>query len=510
MTLNAALARDSLIELPAFDTVAAPTTGVDHARQRRICVAPGDGVGPEIMEATLAVLQAARVPLEFETVRMGLQCWSPQQTSGVPPESWDAIRRTGVLLKGPMATPQGSGMKSLNVTLRKSLGLFANVRPVRAYTPFVRSKHPLTNLVVIRENEEDLYAGIEHRQTQDVVQCLKLVSRPGCERIIRYAFEFVMTRHRKRLTCMTKDNIMKLTDGMFHEVFLEVAAEYPEVEADHMIVDIGMARVANEPEAFDVIVTPNLYGDIVSDIAAEITGSIGLAPSANIGETISVFEAVHGSAPDLAGTNTANPSGLLLSAVKLLAHLGHGEHAERIHNAWLRTIEDGVHTPDIFHLATSEQRVGTRQFARAVIERLGEEASELGRVHYPRRKLHITPTRPRPTADQVLVGVDVFVQSNFGPQVLAAKLQAAHSDFFNLTMISNRGVQVWPERVPETYCTDHWRCRFLRPEGDAAPLTNAMVVALLAALDNAGVRFVKTEQLYEFDGQPGYSLGQGQ
>ncbi|MEM9620548.1 MAG: NADP-dependent isocitrate dehydrogenase [Pseudomonadota bacterium] len=493
----------------------------ENAADQTISVAAGDGIGPEITAATLQVLDAAHVPLRFQPIEMGLQCWQQGLTSGVPGASWDAIRDSGVLLKGPMTTPQGSGMKSLNVTLRKSLGLFANVRPVRAYVPYVPSHHPDVDLVIIRENEEDLYAGIEHRQTQDVVQCLKLVSRPGCERIIRYAFEYVMTRQRKRLTCMTKDNIMKLTDGLFHEVFDDVAREYPDVEADHMIVDIGMARVANEPESFDVIVTPNLYGDIVSDIAAEVTGSVGLAPSANIGETISVFEAIHGSAPDIAGENIANPSGLLLSAVKMLAHLGQGDKAELIHDAWLRTIEDGIHTQDIYSPHHSKACVGTEAFANAVIRRLGSQAQELGRAYYPRRRLAVTPRATATEHKRELVGVDVFVQSRTAAETLAGRLQVVDSPLA-LHMITNRGVQVWPQGAPETYCTDHWRCRFKLAENKmpnatsasarpaAGVLSNREIFALLTQLDEAGVDIVKTEHLYNFDGQPGYSLGQGQ
>ncbi len=482
----------------------------EAGQRKQVTVAIGDGVGPEITAATLKVLEAAEVPLTFNTVDMGLQCWRQGLSSGVPAESIAAIRDSGVLLKGPMTTPQGSGMKSLNVTLRKSLGLYANVRPVRAYVPYVDSHHPEANLVIIRENEEDLYAGIEHRQTQDVVQCLKLVSRPGCERIIRYAFEFVMTRKRKRLTCMTKDNIMKLTDGLFHEVFNEVAQEYPAVETEHMIVDIGMARVANEPEAFDVIVTPNLYGDIVSDIAAEVTGSVGLAPSANIGETISVFEAIHGSAPDIAGQNIANPSGLLLSSVKMLAHLGLGEQAELIHNAWLRTIEDGMHTRDIYRRSRSRTCVGTDGFADAVIRRLGQQAVTLGKAHYPRRLLQTTPRPPQREQQRELVGVDIFLNSRDTALDLANQIQAAQTAPLELSMITNRGVQVWPAGAPETFCTDHWRCRFTMPQDAESSLNNRDIFHLAMRIDEAGLDVIKTEHLYEFDGKPGFSMGQGQ
>ncbi len=473
-----------------------------------VCVAEGDGIGPEITSATLDVLTAAGAPLKFNPVRMGVSCFREDLTSGIPPATWDAIRNTGVLLKGPMTTPQGSGMKSLNVTLRKTLGLYANVRPVRAYAPFIQSNFPTADLVIVRENEEDLYAGIEHRQTEDVVQCLKLVSRPGCERIIRYAFEYVRTRGRKKLTCMTKDNIMKLTDGLFHQVFDEIASEYPTIEAEHMIIDIGMARVAARPQEFDVIVTPNLYGDILSDVAAEITGSVGIAPSANIGSSVSVFEAIHGSAPDIAGKDIANPSALLLSAAKMLAHLGYGQTAELVHNAWLCVIERGLHTADIYTPGTSKQCLGTKAFTREVINRLGQVPQTLKPATYPDEKLEIRTSQPTGSVIKKLKGVDVFVQSRAEPASLGDLMARFGAPHFDLSMITNRGVQVWPNGMPETSCTDHWRCRFTAASGVQA--SNALVVELLSRLARAGVDFVKTEHLYDFDGQRGYSLGQGQ
>ncbi|MDX1314552.1 MAG: NADP-dependent isocitrate dehydrogenase, partial [Eudoraea sp.] len=292
------------------------------------------------MDATLSILDAAGAALQYDEIEIGEQVYLAGNTAGISPESWDSIRRNKVFLKAPITTPQGGGYKSLNVTTRKTLGLYANVRPCKSLHPYVDTKHPNMDVVIIRENEEDLYAGIEHQQTDEVVQCLKLISRPGCEKIIRYAFEFARQYGRKKVTCFTKDNIMKQTDGLFHEVFNEVAAEYTDIENEHWIIDIGAAKMADTPEAFDVIVMPNLYGDIMSDVAAQITGSVGLAGSANIGEECAMFEAIHGSAPRRAGQNMANPSGLLHGAIMMLNHLGQNEVAEKIHNAWLRTIED--------------------------------------------------------------------------------------------------------------------------------------------------------------------------
>src|SRR5256714_708794 len=347
-----------------------------------ITVANGDGIGPEIMAATLRILEAAEAPLDLETIDIGEKVYLAGNSSGIEPSSWDSLRRTQVFLKAPITTPQGGGYKSLNVTVRKVLGLYANVRPCVAYDPFIETKHPSMDVVVVRENEEDLYAGIEHRQTNQVVQCLKLISRPGSEKIVRYAFEYARRNNRKKVTCFTKDNIMKLTDGLFHKVFDEIAIEYPDIENEHWIVDIGAAKLADTPEVFDVIVMPNLYGDVLSDVAAQIAGSVGLAGSANIGEHVSMFEAIHGSAPRRAGQNLANPSGLLLGAVMMLVHIGQPAIAERVHNAWLRTIEDGVHTYDIYDEGVSKQKVGTKEFGQAVVQRLGKKPHTLKAVAY--------------------------------------------------------------------------------------------------------------------------------
>src|SRR6186997_776365 len=305
-----------------------------------ITVANGDGIGPEIMAATLRILEAAEAPLAIETIDIGEKVYLSGNTSGIDPSAWDSLRNTKVFLKAPITTPQGGGYKSLNVTVRKTLGLYANVRPCVSYHPFVKTKHPNMDVVIVRENEEDLYAGIEHRQTAQVVQCLKLISRPGSEKIVRYAFEYARRHNRKKVTCFTKDNIMKITDGLFHRVFDEIAAEYSDIENEHWIVDIGAAKLADTPEAFDVIVMPNLYGDVLSDVAAQIAGSVGLAGSSNIGDRCAMFEAIHGSAPRRAGQNLANPSGLLHGALLMLVHIGQNDVAERINNAWRRTMED--------------------------------------------------------------------------------------------------------------------------------------------------------------------------
>lgn len=481
-----------------------------------ITVAKGDGIGPEIMEATLRVLEAAGARIAPEFIEIGEQQYLAGHSSGIASESWDSLRRTKVFLKAPITTPQGGGFKSLNVTIRKTLGLYANVRPCVSYAPYVKTLHPKMNLVIIRENEEDLYAGIEHRQTDQVYQCLKVITRPGCEKIIRYAFEYARANGRRKVTCMTKDNIMKMTDGLFHKVFDEIAPEYPEIQTDHMIIDIGTARLATRPETFDVIVTLNLYGDIISDVAAELTGSVGLAPSANIGEHVSMFEAIHGSAPDIAGKGIANPSGLLLAAVMMLVHIGQTEVAERIHNAWLSAIEDGIHTAELHSQASVGRPFGSMDFADAVIDRLGNLPQKLTPVSYGSPvEVKVSTASDAPAshapamAEKTLMGIDVFVHAaQTLPDDLAQQLKVCAPTDLELQVITNRGVKVWPGGFPETFCSDHWRCRFMSASG--APLPHATLVALLSALATHGVDFIKTENLCHFDGQRGYSLAQGQ
>lgn len=476
----------------------------------KITVAKGDGIGPEIMDATLSILKAAGAQIEIEEIEVGEKVYLAGNTAGIAKESWDVIRRNKVFLKAPITTPQGGGYKSLNVTTRKFLGLYSNVRPCVSLAPFVTTKHPVMDVVIVRENEEDLYAGIEHQQTDEVVQCLKLISRPGCEKIVRYAFEYAKMYGRKKVTCFTKDNIMKQTDGLFHQVFDEIAKEYPEIENEHWIIDIGAAKMADTPEAFDVIVMPNLYGDVLSDVAAQIAGSVGLAGSANIGETCAMFEAIHGSAPRRAGQNMANPSGLLQGAIMMLNHIGQTEVAEKIQNAWLKTIEDGVHTYDIYREGTSTQKVGTKEFAEAVVANLGHKPSTLKPVTYAKgTTLNLPKYKRKPAANKELQGVDLFVHwPGSNPDELAGKLQAIDTDGVKLSMITNRGIKVWPEGFEETFCTDHWRCRYKPTEGST--ITKSDIIGLLAASLEAGIDVVKTENLYAFDGKPAFSLGQGQ
>ncbi len=485
----------------------------------KVTVANGDGIGPEIMAAVINILENAGANIEYEFIDIGEKVYKEGFTSGIRPEAWDSIRQNGVFLKAPITTPQGGGYKSLNVTIRKALGLFANVRPSKAMAPFIKTHYPNLDVVIVRENEEDLYAGIEYRQTNDVVQGLKLISYPGSDRIIRYAFEYCRSNGRKKLTCMAKDNIMKITDGLFTSLFKEIGKEFPDIDQDIKIIDIGAALLAERPEVFDVVVTQNLYGDIISDIVAQVSGSVGLGGSANIGPTVSMFEAIHGSAPDIAGRNLANPSGLLNGAIMMLVHIGQHKIAEKIMNAWLKTIEEGIHTGDIFVEGKSKQRVGTQEFASAIIERLGQKPEHFATVEYAEggKPIVIAEYISKP-AVKTLMGVDVFVDwKGKDPDELASKLIQTASGILKLKIITNRGAKVYPGNMEETFCSDHWRCRFVAQDANVdyetlhyRPVSYTSVMALMSILHDRGIDIIKTENLYYFDGERGFTLGQGE
>ncbi len=478
-----------------------------------ITVAYGDGIGPEIMQATLDIIQAAGARIDIEVIEIGEKVYAKGNSAGISSESWDSLLRTKIFLKAPITTPQGGGFKSLNVTTRKTLGLYANVRPCISYNPFIQTKYDTMDVVIVRENEEDLYAGIEHRQTDQVMQCLKLITKPGSEKIIRYAFEYARANGRKKVACFVKDNIMKLTDGLFHEIFDTVGNEYPDIEKESWIVDIGAAKLATAPEMFDVIVMENLYGDILSDVTAQMTGSVGLAGSANIGDNYAMFEAIHGSAPKRAGQNSANPSGLLLGAVMMLTHINQPDIAAKVHNAWLRTIEDGVHTYDVYKEGFSTEKVGTKEFAQAVIARLGQKPSKLKEAQYKKFEMKPNPEydyRIAKRAKKELMGVDIFLHWFEGSaKDLGEKLKNEAIEGMKLIMISNRGTKVWPGGLEQTFCVDHWRCRF-QSTTEGKPITHEMIIAQLGKLKEEGYDFIKIENLCTFDGVPGYSLAQGQ
>ena len=499
-----------------------------------ITVAYGDGIGPEITEATIKILKQAEAPIRIESIEVGEKLYQKGYTSGISESTWESISRTKVLLKGPITTPQGGGYKSLNVTIRKSLGLYANIRPVASYYPFVKTKHPVMDMVIVRENEEDLYAGIEYRHTANMYKSLKLISSTGSEKIIRYAFDFALKNNRKKISCISKDNIMKFTDGIFHKIFDKVAEEYKKdygnLITDHYIVDIGAAKIANSPEDFDVIVTSNLYGDIISDIASECSGSVGLSGSGNIGNNYAMFEAIHGSAPTMAGKNSANPSGLINAAVMMLVHLGLNEHAEKIENALKKTIEDGVHTKDIYDDDKSSKKASTSEFADAVIKRLGSKPEILKPAKYVYSDKDVEAQSNNKSSDSVviidipiaekrLVGMDIFIdlKTSDVDEVLAEIIKITEKNTENnleLYTISTKGLKLWPYYKKINVLSDHWCLRFkLKNDiknNNGDNLQKSIFVDLLKDFSENGIDFVSTECLYEFDGNEGFSLSQNE
>ena len=483
---------------------------------KKIVVAYGDGIGPEIMEATLHVLKEAKARISIDVIEIGKIMYERGYSSGIPENAWGSIHTNKILLKAPITTPQGGGYKSLNVTMRKSLGLFANVRPCRCFHPFIESAHPDMNLAIIRENEEDIYAGIEYRQTRNMYESLKLISQTGSEKIIRYAFEYARKNNRRKVTCMSKDNIMKFSDGVFHKAFDEIAKEYPDIQNDHYIIDIGTARLASKPGKFDVIVTGNLYGDIISDVVAEISGSVGLAGSGNIGTEYAMFEAIHGSAPDIAGKNIANPSGLISAAIMMLTHLGQGDVASNIQNAWLKTIEDGMHTVDIYKDGKSKKKLGTAEFALEVINRLGQVPSHFEKANYPiveEQKTTIKPIVIDTTSPKELVGIDVFIDfySENGAAPIAEIVEKIDTGALGLKTISSMGLKLWPLDAGSNGKTvsDHWCLRFV-PKAAEKKTTHQELNFVLDALAKAGIDFIKTENLYVYGDKLGFSLAQGE
>ncbi len=476
---------------------------------RRVTLIPGDGIGPEVVAAAARVIAAAGAPIEWDSVRAGREVFAEGNATGVSAGAIESLKRTGVCLKGPLETPIGHGGKSANVTLRKLFETYGNTRPVRELpgivTPFSGRG---IDFVVVRENVEDLYAGIEHMQTATVAQCLKLVSEKGCEKISRLAFEVALAEGRRSVTCVTKANIMKLTEGLLKRTFERVASDYPDIEPRYMLVDNCAHQLVRQPEAFDVLVTTNMNGDILSDLASGLVGGLGVAPGANIGQDLAMFEAVHGTAPDIAGRDLANPTAMLLSAVMMLRHLRLFEAADRVEGAVLLTLERGPRTGDI---AGKGERAGTRGFTDAVIGNLGKAPS----VWKPRayRPLHLPEVAMGPDTSPAErmrpVGADVFVDSSLSPTALGEDIAALVAGLpIKLKMISNRGTVVYPLTGTPTDCVDHWRCRFV-PREAGATFTDDMLIETLRRLAPTH-RFMHIEKLCDVDGQRGYALAQGE
>ncbi len=472
-----------------------------------ITVAYGDGIGPEIMEAVLSILRGAEAKISIDIIEIGERVYSKEWSHGISPSGWESIERTKILLKSPTTTPQGKGHKSLNVALRKNLGLYANIRPCISYHPVIENKFGKFDIVVIRENEEDVYTGIEHRLTGDSYQCTKIITRSGSEKICRYAFEYAKKHNRKKVTCLTKDNIMKMTDGTFHAAFDRIAKEYQDIKAEHYIGDIGMARVATEPENFDVIVTENLYGDILSDIVAQTSGSVGLAGSSNIGNEYAMFEAVHGSAPDIAGKNIANPSGLLNAAVHMLIYIGQVGTAKLIYDAWLKTLEGGIHTADLYKEKRSKQKVGTKEFAEAVIDNLGKKPAELtigsgsdSKINLDSKINKVQDNYEQDYKVKKLVGSDITLAWDKSSNVdqIVGLFESSNPQ---IIAIYSKGLAIWPGSSKSS--SDQITCRFIA-NSEKKPITNSDVNDLLIKLEENTFDVVRMDKLYLYDGKEGF------
>lgn len=482
----------------------------------KIAVAKGDGIGPEIMDAVLRIFDANKVPLEYEFVDMGKWVFDKGFSNGMTEEARDTIEKLGMLFKGPMETPKGKGVKSINVTARKTWNTYANKRVFQTLhgvdTVFSKAGIPI-DITVVRENIEDTYGGIEHMLTHDVALSRRFITRPGSEQVIKYAFEMARKKNARRITCGHKANIMKITDGLFLEIFYEVAKDYPGIKADDVIVDDLCMKLVTRPDNFDVVVLTNLQGDIVSDLCAGLVGGLGFAPSANIGDHICIFEAVHGTAPDIAGKNIANPTALLLSGIAMLHHVGLTENAAVIENALLFTLESGVHTGDFGDKGIPS--VNTTQFADAIIGNLGKKPKGM-----PREVIANMPGTPTPLklernsmmvskekTPEHIVGVDLFIESDEQPEVIAAKCLRHAGVKFKLISISNRGTQVWPTGSLYTNLVNQYNARFESIDGE--PLFQQDVIGLYVSM-SGNFKICSFELLNQWDGKKAYSLAQGQ
>src|SRR6476661_4888472 len=480
----------------------------------KIAVAKGDGIGPEIMQAVLRIFDASGAALEYEFVDMGKWVFDKGFNNGMTPEALQTIERLGVLFKGPMETPKGKGVKSINVTARKTWNTYANKRTFQTLhgVDTVFSKAGISiDITVVRENIEDTYGGIEHMLTHDVALSRRFITRPGSLQLIHYAFEMAKQKNAKRITCGHKANIMKITDGLFLECFYEVAKEYPELKADDVIVDDLCMKLVTRPDTFDVLVLTNLQGDIVSDLCAGLIGGLGFAPSANIGDHISIFEAVHGTAPDIAGKNIANPTALLLSGLAMLRHLGLTEDAAIIENALLYTLEQGVHTGDFGD--KSKPAVNTTQFADAIISNFGKTPQQGAKEIIPNKPGTPTPLKldinammvSKETEPEKIVGVDLFVESSEQPEIIAQKCVHHGGIKFKLISISNRGTQVWPTGSKYTNLVNQYNLRF--ETLDEQPLSQQDIIGLYVSL-SADFKICSLELLNMWGGKKAYSLAQ--
>lgn len=483
----------------------------------KISVAKGDGIGPEIMDAVLGIFNAAGVPLDYEFIDMGKSFFEQGFSTGMTPDAKASVERNGILFKGPMETPKGKGMKSINVTARKVWSTFANRRHFKSLhgvdTVFSKAGIPI-DITIVRENIEDTYGGVEHMLTRDMAISRRFISRAGSEQVHRYAFEMAKKEGIKKVTCGHKANIMKMTDGLFLEVFYEIAKEYPEIKANDIIVDDLAMKLVAKPQDFQVVVLTNLQGDIISDLCAGLVGGLGFAPSANIGENISIFEAVHGTAPDIAGQNIANPTSLLLSGLMMLRYFGLMQYAATIENALLYTLEQGVHTGDFGDKGIPSKN--TTEFAETIIKNFGQQpkkgkAKDIANLpisyqppRYPeQQKMMASPALEK----ESIMGIDLFIESELNAAAVADIVKPKLRQGFKLVNISNRGTQVWPTGSNFTECVNSYTLRFEAKKD--ADLEVADMLAFATVLSSR-IKVTSVELLKTLGDKKSYALAQGQ
>lgn len=463
-----------------------------------VAIAPGEGIGPEIMEATLHILQAAGAALDPYWVQINGKTLS----QGIPPVTWEILKNTRAFLKGPASfSPESERQRN---TICSTLGLYANIQPCIIYPPFVATNHLEMNFVLIYGNEEDLFANIEYRQTPTSSTALRMISQAGCERVIRYAFEYAHQHKRKAIACFAKDSLLQLTEGLFHATFAKIALEYPHILNEYWDIDRGAAKLTAEPEDFDVIVLPNLYGNLLSQISSRFVGPLSFGSIVKIGNRHALFETTLEAETSLAGKNVANPSGLLLAATQMLAYLGQSSVADLIYHAWLRTLEEGFHPSDIYQEKASKKKLGTREFGEEIVKHLGKKPEflkpvSLGVIHPPSFSFSKNSTELRH-----LVGLDITIYHGGPFSLFFARISHIAIGPLKLKMILNRGVRIWPQGNPETFCIDQWTCRFTTEEGRATSQDD--IIRVMHAFDHVNMDVIKVDFLYTFSGTPGYSV----
>ena len=456
---------------------------------RHITVIPGDGIGQEVVDAALQILKAASAPINWTVCHAGETVFKAGVETGVPQDTLDSIKETKVVLKGPLTTPIGYGERSANVFLRKAFGLFANIRPVKQY-PNIPSlfKNTPIDLVVIRENIEDLYAGIEYYHQPGIAQSIKLISEYGCNTINTFAFEYAKQTNRKSLHCATKANILKTTEGMMKRSFETISESYPQVEPKHIIIDNCAHQLVINPSQFDMIVTTNMNGDIISDLTSGLVGGLGIAPSANIGTEYAMFEAVHGAAPDIAGKNKANPTAMILSTIMMCRYIGQEELADTIENALALTFHQNKMTGDL----TKDQPLSTKEFTESVIKNLGSSIEDFQPSSF--KSIQMPPIRKEKVNPGSCHGVDIIIISDTPYLSLKDELDKISNKYtLKPVKLSNRGKLIESEETEQII--PQWFCRFSTKENQE--ITNNKITELLDEVSKS-YHWVQCEKLFNF------------